>query len=149
MTAEVLREKFRFFRSLQDEELHQFLQFCENHRFAAGELLWQEGDATNFSAFILDGKVAIKKKTEFAQKHVVIGIYTTGSVIGELCLLTNNPRAVSAEALEPTELILLHSDKFEEMISRFPQVGLSLLRHMFTTTSRRLTKSYERIATIF
>lgn len=149
MAADILRDRFRFFRSLPPGQLEQFLEFCERHHVAAGDALWREGDQTNFAAFILDGKVSVKKRTEFSHKHVVVGIYSAGSVIGELCLLTNNPRAVSAEAIEPTELLVLHSERFEEMLTRFPQAGLSLLRHIFTTTSRRLTKSYERIATIF
>ena len=80
---------------------------------------------------------------------MIVGVYTPGSVVGELCLLTDNPRSVTAEVIEPADLVILHSQKFEEMILQFPLVGLSLLKHIFIATSKRLTKSYERIASIF
>lgn len=80
---------------------------------------------------------------------MVVGTYGPGSVIGELCLLTCNPRAVSAICLEPSEVLILHSQKFEDLVTESPLLGLNLLRHMFMATSARLTKSYERIASIF
>ena len=79
-----LRNRFPFFQSLQTDEVEQFLSYCRRLRAEAGTNLWQEGDADNFAAFILDGKL-----------------------------------------------------------------GIALLRHIFLTTARRLTKSYERIASVF
>jgi len=149
MQADVMRDKFQFFQVLQCPDVENFLKFCERVRVPAGETLWKEGDCDNYAAFILDGKLGIKKKTEFGGKHVIVGVYAPGSVVGELCLLTDNPRSVSAEVIEPADLVILHSQKFEEMIMQFPLIGLSLLKHIFITTSKRLTKSYERIASIF
>ena len=94
-------------------------------------------------------EIGIKKQTDFPGKHVVVGVYTGGSVIGELCLLTDNPRTVSADVIESVDMVVLHSKKFEALIEKFPMIGLSLLRHIFLCTSKRLTKSYDRIATIF
>ena len=103
----------------------------------------------NQAAFILNGKLGIKKLTEFSNKHVIVGTYGPGSVVGELCLLTDNARAVSAEAITDVELLLLSNDNFEELITAYPTLGLKLLRGLFKMTSKRLSKSYERTAAIF
>ncbi|MDY0267633.1 Crp/Fnr family transcriptional regulator [Trichloromonas sp.] len=144
-----LRRLFPFFNNLENEEIERFLSCCRRVRAEAGTVLWQEGETDNFTAFILSGKLGIKKRTEFGGGQVVVGLYGPGSIAGELCLLTRNPRTVSAELIETADLLLLHSGKFEEMLCHYPQLGLALLRHMFLTTARRLSKSYERIASIF
>ncbi|TRO83107.1 Crp/Fnr family transcriptional regulator [Desulfuromonas acetexigens] len=144
-----LRNRFPFFQSLQTDEVEQFLSYCRRLRAEAGTNLWQEGDADNFAAFILDGKLGIKKRTEFGGSQVIVGLYAPGSVVGELCLLTSNPRSVTAEVIETADLLLLHSQNFEEMLGNHSQLGIALLRHIFVTTARRLTKSYERIASVF
>ncbi len=149
MPAELLRSRFECFQDFQMPELMDILSFCERVSVPAGEVLWTEGYSENYAAFILDGKLGIKKETEFSGKNVVIGVYTAGAVVGELCLLTDKPRSVSAEVIEPVDMVVLHSHKFEELIEQHPKVGLRLLKHIFLSTSKRLSKSYERIASIF
>ncbi|MEA3465202.1 MAG: cyclic nucleotide-binding domain-containing protein [Thermodesulfobacteriota bacterium] len=125
------------------------LQFCTHHRANAGDILWHEGDTDNQAAFILDGKLGIKKMTEFSNRHIIVGTYSAGSVVGELCLLTDNDRAVTAEAITDVELLFLSNDNFEQLIKSHPELGLKLLRGLFKMTTKRLSKSYERIASIF
>ncbi|WP_305044250.1 Crp/Fnr family transcriptional regulator [Geoalkalibacter sp.] len=149
MTTTAVQERFRFFAKLSEMEVQDFLRFCEERDVPQGGLLWAEGDRENYAAFILSGRLGIKKKTEFGDKHVVVGTYDPGSVVGEFCLLTCNPRAVSALSLEPSRVLVLHNHKFEELVTQHPRLGLNLLRHLFMATSARLTKSYERIASIF
>ncbi len=125
------------------------MEFCTHHKATAGEIIWNEGDDDNQAAFILKGKLGIKKMTEFSNRHIIVGTYSAGSVVGELCLLTDNKRAVTAEAITDVELLLLSNDRFEQLIKAYPELGLKLLRSLFKMTSKRLTKSYERIASIF
>ena len=149
MLAELLKSKFNCFRDYEASEIVSLLEFCEHVSIPSSEVLWTEGSEDNYAAFILQGNIGIKKQTEFGGKAVVVGIYTGGSVVGELCLLTDRPRTVSAIALEPTEMVILHNHKFEEMIQNHPLIGLRLLKYIFLSTTQRLTKSYERIASIF
>lgn len=149
MPAELLCSKFKCFRDFQPSELVDILNFCERVAAPAGQVLWTEGFGENYAAFILDGRLGIKKETEFSGKNVIIGVYTAGSIVGELCLLTDKPRTVSAVVIDPVDMVVLHSHKFEELIEQYPLVGLRLLRHIFLSTSKQLTRSYERIASIF
>ena len=149
MNVELLQKTFLFFNTLTRSDLENFLRFCKPLSLQEGDYLWHEGDSDNFAAFILKGKIGIKKRTDFGGRSVFVGTYGTGSVVGELCLLTTNSRRVAAEAIEDTDTLILESEKFEELIVHHPLIGLSLLRHIFITTSARLTKSYERIASIF
>ncbi len=147
--CERLQENFQFFSTLREEEVENFLEFCDYQKKPAGTMLWKEGDEDNSAAFIVSGRLGIKKKTEFEGKHVIVGTYGKGSVVGELCLLTDNARSVSAEIIEPAELVILSSRNFEKLLSKYPMLGLKLLKHIFVTTSARLRRTYDRIASIF
>ena len=144
-----LREKFKFFNTLTDEELDTFLAYCDSKQRVEGDTLWNEGDNYNYAAFIVSGKVGIKKMTEFEGKHMIVGTFGDGTVLGELCLLTNKPRSVTAVVLEPVDSITLSSDNFEQMLTEHTKLGLKLLKYIFIVTSERLTRSTDRIARIF
>lgn len=148
-TAIRMQERFRFFATLSQDEVREFLRFCDVRRVGPGEALWQEGDQDNYAAFILSGRLGIKKRTDFASKHVIIGLYEAGSVVGELCLLTDNERSVSAVVMDEAELVILDSANFERLMVEQPTVALKLLKNIFVTTCKRLRKSYDRIASIF
>jgi len=144
-----IKNNSRFFSSLEEEEISQFLCFCELWKMDESELLWSEGDDDNYAAFILSGKVGIKKKTEFGDQQVIVGTYNSGTVIGELCLLTENRRTVTALALESVSLLILSNKGLENLTCTHPMLGLKLLKYIFILTCRRLNQSYDRMASIF
>jgi len=144
-----LREKFKFFNTLTDDELSTFLGFCETKLIAEGEALWREGDYSHYAAFILSGKVGIKKRTEFEGKYMIVGTFGSGTVLGELCLLTDKPRSVTAVVFEPLDSIILSGDNFALLLAEHTQLGMKLLKHIFVITSERLTRSTDRIAKMF
>lgn len=146
---EKMRQEFRFFKTLTDEELIHFLSFCENRQVDAGQNLWTEGDDDNYAAFIIEGKLGIKKKTEFEGRYMIVGTFAKGTVVGELCLLTEQTRSVTAIVLEPMDVVLLSTRNFERLMKEHPMLGLKLLRHIFLVISKRLSRSTERIAAIF
>ena len=149
MLGAKMRQVFRFFNALNDNELHAFLSYCKNRQIDAGQNLWTEGNEDNYAAFIISGKLGIKKKTEFEGKYMIVGTFAKGTVVGELCLLTEQVRSVTALVLEPVDLVLLANKDFERLMSDYPMLGLKLLKHIFMVISKRLSRSTERIAAIF
>ncbi len=148
VSVDRLSEEFAFFKTLSADELRDFVAFCEPRSVEAGEVLWREGDEHNDAAFILSGEIVIKKNSRF-EKGVVVGIFSRGTVVGELCLLTGEKRSVTAQVREPGELLVISSQRFEELIATHPLLGLKLLKKIFQVVTKRLSCSYERIASIF
>lgn len=152
-TAENLCQKmksdFRFFQYLDETEKAIASRYLECLEVKAGTVLWHEGDDSHAAAFVVEGRIEVKKETEFKGKHVIVGIYGEGSVVGELCLLSGDNRAVTATALTDAWLLNLTGEKFEQLMEEHPVVGGKLLKGMFFAVSRRLRKSFERLAAIF
>lgn len=144
-----LKDSYRFFRYLNKEETAVVTEYLQCRFLSAGEVLWNEGDPSDMAAFVVDGRVEIKKQTEFVGKHVIVGIYGQGSIVGELCLLSGDPRAVTATALVDTSLLMLSRAQFDLLLETHPDLGAKLLKGMFLALSTRLRKSFERLASVF
>ena len=93
--------------------------------------------------------MGIKKKTEFKDKYMIVGTFSEGTVVGELCLFTDNLRSVTAEIIEPVYLVLLTSKNFERLLVKNPLLGLNFMKYIFIIITKRLNKTYDRIASMF
>lgn len=145
----LLKRQLRFFHFLPEEEMPVLADYFDCKRIKAGETLWQEGEPGDYEAFIVEGRIEVKKDTEFAGKQVVVGVYSPGTVVGELCLMDGKPRAVTAVALEDCGLLTLTRQRLEALLEEHPKVGVKLLKGMLFAVSIRLRKSFERLASIF
>lgn len=144
-----MKRELRFFNFMAEEDLDEVAGFFECRQVAAGQRLWQEGDPGNYVAFIVAGRVEVSKETEFKGKNVVVGVYSQGTIVGELSILDGSPRAETALALDHVDLVMLTVDSFNRLLKEHPQLGARLLKGMLLTVSRRLKKSFERLAAIF
>jgi len=145
----LLKRQLRFFHFLSEEDLPVLAEYFSCRQIRAGETLWKEGDTGDYEAFIVEGRIEVKKNTEFAGKQVVVGVYSPGTIVGELCLMDAKPRAVTAVALEDCALLLLTREHLERLLEKNPEVGVKLLKGMLFAVSTRLRKSFERLASIF
>jgi CRP/FNR family cyclic AMP-dependent transcriptional regulator len=123
------------------------LLFFASKNLSEGETLWKEGDPFNYIAFIVSGRVEIKKETEYKGKNVIVGIYSKGV----LCILDNSLKNVTAVALEDVKmsLVITIQENLDKLIATNPGLGSKLLRGMLLTVSDRLRKSFDRIVTFF
>jgi CRP-like cAMP-binding protein len=144
-----IKQDFRFFHYLNADERNLVTGYFDCWELTAGKTLWNEGDPGGFVAFVVNGRVEVKKRTEFADHHVIVGVYSEGSVVGELSLLSDEPRAVSATALTDVSLLKLESHKFEDLLQAHPVAGSKLLKGMFLAVTLRLNQAFERLASIF
>jgi len=144
-----MKEELNAFNFLRAEDLKELSGFFKCKSVAAGEILWNEGDFCDYVAFIVSGRVEVKKETEFKGKQVVVGIYSRGAVVGELCILDGSPRAVTAVALEDVSLVLITREDFDKLINKHPELGAQLMKGMLLSVSKRLKSSFARLATFF
>jgi len=137
------------FNFLDAENLGDLCPFFQCMTISAGATLWKEGDSCDYLAFITSGRIEVKKQTDFEGKHVVVGVYNQGAIIGALCVIDDSPRAVTAIALEDTSLAVLSRENFEKLVNEQPEMGAKLMKGMLLSLSIRLRKSFERLSKFF
>lgn len=144
-----MKRELSSFSFLEDADLDEIAGYFECRQVKVGENLWREGDTGNYLAFVIQGRLEVKKQTEFAGKEVVVGVYGPGAVVGEICFFSRSSRPETAHALTHLDLILLTRRSYERLVEAHPVLGVRLLEGMLLTVSTRLRKSFERLAAIF
>jgi CRP/FNR family transcriptional regulator, cyclic AMP receptor protein len=133
------------FNFLSDEDLKNLSAFFESKYIPKGEALWKAEDPFDYIAFVVSGRVEIKKEAEFGGMNVIMGIYSKGA----LCILDESLRKVTAVALEDVYLAIITQQNLDKLIDTNPALGAKLLKGMLLTVSDRLRKSFDRLTVFF
>ena len=103
-------------RHIPLEMVEEMVNSVIEHRFAAGERLFDEGDEGDAVYFIDDGRVSVLRGTDN------IANLTSGDVLGEIALVTGAPRTAAAIAEEDTILLALSKIDFDHWRKESPEL---------------------------
>ncbi|MBI4843818.1 MAG: cyclic nucleotide-binding domain-containing protein [Nitrospirae bacterium] len=137
------------FHYLSMEELRTLAAYFKIKKFPAQSLICKEGDICNEVVFILSGSVEEKKATEFKDKEIVFGVYKKGAIIGFTAMPNGTVSPVTIIALQDSSIIKISRDDFDEVVKKYPELGIKLMKGMLFSLAKRLTSSYERITSVF
>ena len=73
--------------------------------YKKGETLFEQGDIGDYIYIIINGSVEVRKESK--GKTSCIAKVSSGDIIGEMAILTDEPRCASGVALEPTRVIMV------------------------------------------
>jgi CRP/FNR family transcriptional regulator, cyclic AMP receptor protein len=118
------------------DELYGLLARAGEHRsVSAGEVIFEQGDRGDRMYVVRDGTVALKKGDEVIDKTAGPGIF------GEMALIDDEPRALSAVADTDAELVEIPARHFWVLVHETPyfahlvmSVMASRLRRAGSTT---------------
>jgi signal transduction histidine kinase len=104
-TAELLRQ-FSFLSPFSTEQLARVAEIAPRFHYRAGETIFKIGDPSGAMYLILSGKVKIYRSDEKGEE-IILSKIDTGSVFGELALLSSEPRMASVTALVDSEFLVI------------------------------------------
>jgi HEAT repeat protein len=110
------------FRDIPGEEIAGLLPIVEQIEFAAGETLIRQGDHGDSLYIIVEGTLAIDVNGR--------GQGTKGprDVIGELAILSGEPRAATCSAVSAGVALRIRREPFWELMRERPEVSLGVIR---------------------
>ena len=73
--------------------------------YRAGETLFEQGDIGDYIYIIINGRVEVRKESK--GKITSIAKVSSGDILGEMAVLTDEPRCASGVAMEPTRVIMV------------------------------------------
>ncbi len=94
----------------------------------AGEFLFRQGDPAGSLAIVWTGRLEVLDESGPSPRRV--GALQRGSWVGELSLLTGEPRSASIRALRDSQLLSIPRDAFDRVLQREPELGLGLARSL-------------------
>jgi CRP-like cAMP-binding protein/thioredoxin reductase/Fe-S-cluster-containing hydrogenase component 2 len=110
--------------SLDEEELIDVASHATLKSFAAGEELFHEGDEADGLYLIQSGSVTVSRM--IAGREVVLFYVAAGNYVGEMSLISGEPRYATVRAAVATDAVMIKADRMREIIARNPEIRSSL-----------------------
>lgn len=108
------------FRNLGPSTVARLAAECTRRTVAGGEVLLRQGDPPRAAYVVVRGRVRVERAGGDAVHDR--GDMGPGDVVGELGLLTGQPRAATVVAVRDTEVLELSAEAFRALVRRHPDV---------------------------
>jgi CRP-like cAMP-binding protein len=141
--TEDVKTAFNFLSMKEIEELCSFLELLE---WQADAVVMKEGADEDYVGFLIEGKLAVKKKTGYWDKHIIIAVLERGAMVGEGAFIDSGPRSNDVIAMESCRLLTLSAPKLDELSRKNPLLAIKLMKRMLFIMSIRLRKASDRIS---
>ncbi|HEY2322494.1 MAG TPA: cyclic nucleotide-binding domain-containing protein [Thermoanaerobaculia bacterium] len=106
----------------------------ELRSFAAGDVIFNEGDAGDAMYAVLQGEVEITKHGH------TLEVVPVGGVFGEMALIDQEPRSATAKARTDCKLALVNQKRFTLLVQQTPFFALQIM-HTLADRLRRNTNA--------
>ena len=107
--------------------LGELFRAGRRQRLRPGTIVFVEGDVSGRVFLLLSGRLKISSHSEDG-RETVLGFRTRGEVLGELAAIDGEPHSASVTVTEPSEALVLQSDRFLAELRARPEVMLAMLR---------------------
>lgn len=115
---------------------------------AANEVLFREGDASDFLAIVLDGRIALRVRVP-ERGQVTIMTVEPGDVVGWSAVVPPFRATSTAIGLAPTELAYFQGDTLRAALAEDPQLAAELYPMLLTAVARRLEATRLQLLDLF
>jgi len=122
-----LLSRIPFFTTLPQEELDRLTSEMEVFNLKPREILFREGDAGEHLYVVVKGHLEILKAPGTADEMILNTIHE-GEYIGEMSLITGEPRTASVRAFtEEVVLLSMSRKQLNDLLHRHPELASSMI----------------------
>jgi CRP/FNR family cyclic AMP-dependent transcriptional regulator len=108
-------------------------------RFAAGDVIFQDGEPANEAFLLQEGRVRLIKRVGAIERG--LRVLRPGDLFGESALMQGAPRNSTAVALDDSAALALDHATFQQVLASNPTVGARVLQQLI----RRLRDAEDQI----
>ena len=128
------------FSDLGPRELEQVAAVAVPRSFAAGEVVFREGDESNTAYVVRSGHArAVRQHSD--GRSITLANFGPGEVFGELAMFDSDRRSATIEAIDDLELLAILSADMQRLMRDHPHIAVKLV----VTLGRRLREANDRL----
>jgi HEAT repeat protein len=120
--------KVPLFAELPPPDLQPIAEIAEEHAYADGDTIVRQGDVGDAMHIIVDGAVSVVVEDEHGTRTVAHR--STGDVVGEMALITHEPRIASLVAEGNVRVLSIGRPQFESILRERPETALAVMREL-------------------
>jgi CRP/FNR family transcriptional regulator len=139
-TAELLG-RVPVFDELADDDLRRVADVTVPRRFAAGEVVFREGDDSD-TCYVVSGGHARAIREHPDGRQITLATFGPGDIFGELAMFDDERRSATVEAADDLEVLGILGSDMRRLLRRHPDMAVKLV----ISLGRRLRAANERLA---
>jgi thioredoxin reductase (NADPH) len=117
----------QMFPTLAPEHIDRLRRFGENRSYAAGARVFRAGEVAPGLVVVLSGSVEVTQGRGLDRPEAIV-THGPGQFVGELTQLSARPSLVDAEALEPTDALVIASARLRDLMVQEAELGERIMR---------------------
>lgn len=125
--------KIPMFNGLGVENVKKVLQACESRNAEVGEVLCRFGDPSTEMLILLSGQLRV-----FTASRVQVAEVAPVAPVGEMGLITGQPRSATVVVAEKANLLVIKKVAFDRLIRQSGEFCAQVHRNVIHTLSQRL-----------
>ncbi|MGE0057321.1 MAG: Crp/Fnr family transcriptional regulator [Dehalococcoidia bacterium] len=139
-----LLSKIKPFTGLCEADLYEVAVSLRHRSHPRGEIVYHQDDPAG-SLFILTKGLVKIQLTSPTGGHVTFALIWPGGIFGTISPVDESPRAESAAALRPCEVLILDGAVFRKLLRKAPDVAMEFLEIMATRRRRTTRQLHDAI----
>src|ERR1700757_1987864 len=129
------------FSTLENGDLERIAQLAVPRSFAAGEVVFREGDSSDTCYIVREGR-ACAIRTHRDGRTITLARFGPGDIFGELALFEDERRSATVEAIEEMRVIGVLGPDMRRLMAEHPGIAMRLV----IALGRRLRETNERLS---
>lgn len=114
------------FKNLSPSDIKQVAAIAEEQSFSDGDLLVQQGELGDVMFIIASGEVRVVTTQD--QKEVELARRKSGEYVGEMALISKEPRSATVAAVGNVHTLCIDQKSFEALLRDRPDASLAVIR---------------------
>src|SRR5205807_2859096 len=114
------------FSTLERTDLERIAQLAVPRSFAAGEVVFREGDSSDTCYVVRKGR-ARAIRTHHDGRTLTLARFGPGDIFGELALFEDERRSATVEAIEPTSVVGVLGPDMRRLLNEHAEISARLV----------------------
>jgi CRP/FNR family transcriptional regulator, cyclic AMP receptor protein len=133
------------FSDLGASDLELITRVMHVSRVDKGGVVFKEGDPGDYVCFVVEGTVEVLKATDKGIDRPIAEL-GAGSSIGEMAVIGKFLRSATVKSKNDATLLTLTRDRFNQICTDYPWIGVKMLRAIAQLLSEHLKKTSKNLS---
>jgi len=133
-------EKIPFVRNLSMHQVQQVLNIGRLETYPVGHVLCKDGEKSNAMFILLAGELAVK------DGHMHLARVMPVDIVGEMGVITNQPRCATIEVVKDVTLISVGKMQFDALLKQDVDMAARIYKNMLDSLSQKLRTNNDRLS---
>ncbi len=139
-----LLKKIPLFAKIDLSKLKLLAFTSERLTYAAGDILFEQGDAGDAAYIIIGGDAEVIVGTPGGP--LVVATLKQNEIVGEIAILCDVPRTATVRAKTKLTSLRITKELFFSLVVEFPEIAVEIMRELATRLERTTTQLREAVA---